>query len=373
MSQLIKLLFGWIIFFLPSQSWAEDVNIRFAGFAFRGDVIQIQRNYPYTYKISQERLTDERGVLDAVLWEKIKDLNLKNAQFRQTQLAKLGDGSLTLACSLDTELISIEQYTDGFKIVINLGAQALLFDFGTMQLVGSYPIMIELVDFVQTEPDVAIINNRVRDLLLSGYYGINLFDEFAGILSQIEFKKSYNSAIKVTEVIVERKAMEDLPEFFTQDIENFKTFVAQTFGKYLSRNQNVSILPYTKGGDIGKTMALCFSDANVFELAIPDPQFAAQITVRGFKKVCTEEKTAGASWVYGAYTNIKIIQPALGKSYIDERFQYAISKIIPADQKTVQDWPIYQNSLVALFNDATKQFSENRKFRGVHKMLETCR
>lgn len=363
-----------ILFLLaPANLLAGDIKIHFAGFAFRGSFDQIQANYPHSLEISRDLLPDQRNVINAALVEKVKDLRLKNGRIVIGELADLGDGSLTLACSLDTELVSIEEYLDGFKIVINLGAQALLFDYGNMRLAASYPIMVELVDFVTELPDEAMVRDRIRDLLLTPKYGINLLDDFVSIVRQVELKKSYASAIKVTEVVVEERALEALSANFANNIDNFKMFIAQSFGKYISKNQNAYILPYTKGSDIGNTMAVRFSDARVFELTIPEPQYAVELTVRGFKKVCTEEKAAGASWVYGAYTNIKITQPALGKTYLDKRFQHAVSRIVSSHQKTVQDWPIYQNSLVALFNDVTKKLGEQRQYRDVRHVLEQCR
>lgn len=374
MIQKIRLvLFGVILVLAFSvPSWAEDIKIHFAGFAFRGDFAQIQQNYPHSLEISKGLLPDQREVLDAALGDKIKGLKLKNGQIMLGELANLVDGSLTLACCLDTELVSIEEYVDGFKIVIDLGAQAVLFDYGKMRLVASYPIMVELIDFVAEKPDEAMIRERVRDLLLTDKYGINLFDDFSNILTQVELKPNFGSAIKVTKVIIDDKAHSELSENFSQNIDNFKTFVAQSFGKYLSRNQGVAILPYRKGSDIGNKMAIRFSNTKVFELAIPEPQFAAEITVRGFKKVCTENKAAGACWVYGAYTNINISQPALGKVYLDDNFKFAVSKIIPDSQKTIKDWPSYQNSLMALFNEVTKQLSEDRKYKEVRKVLDKC-
>jgi hypothetical protein len=367
------ILFGVILVLASSsQALADDIKVHFAGFAFRGDFAHIQKNFPHAFEISKDVLPDQRGALDAALVDRVKNLKIKNGEIVTGELARLGDGSLTLACCLDTELVSIEEYDDGYKIVIDLGAQALLFDYDQMRLVASFPIMVELVDFMQEKPDELTIRERVRDLLLTSKYGINLFDDFVSILSQVEFKRSYGSAIKVTNVVIEEKAIAELSETYSEDIDNFKTFVAQNFGKYLSKNQSVSILPYSKGSDIGNKMAVRFINSKVFELAIPEPQFAAEITVRGFKKVCTEEKSAGSCWVYGSYTNIKISQQALGKVYLDEKVKFAVSKIIPSSQKSVQDWPSFQNSLIGLFNEMTRQFSEDRKYKDIRKVLDKC-
>jgi len=357
---------------LINSAFADDLKIQFAGFAFRGDDALISKNYPRTLAISREIVANQRGILDVALANKIKNVKLKNGQIVTEKLANFGDGSLTLACCFDTELVSIEQHDDGFKLVIDLGAQALLFDYSQMRVVASYPVMVELIDYLSEEPDEALITSRIRDLLLTNKYGANLFDDFSEVLENVEIKQSYGHAMKVTNVLVEEKAFDHLPPQFKEDKANFKMFVAQNFGKFLSENQGVSILPYTKDGAISNKMALRLSNAKVYELAIPEPQFAIELTVRGFKKVCTEEKASGSCWVYGAYTKIRISQPALGKVYLDERVQNAVSKIIPRSQKTRQDWPSYQNSLLALFNKVTKEFSTERKYKAVRKVVKKC-
>jgi hypothetical protein len=312
-------------------------------------------------------------VLETALVDRVKHVQLKYGKIVLGELADLEDGSIILAFCFDTELISVEQYNDGFKLVIDLGAQVLFYDYGTMQVIASYPIMVELIDYLQSPPGERLIRERIRDLFLTRRYGANLFDDFASTLQAVDIKKSYGNALKVVDVRIEDRAIAHLPPKFKSSNTNFKIFVAQNFGKYLSSNQRVPILPYTKGFDIGNKMAIRFSDARVFELAIPEPQFAIDLTVRGFKRVCTDQKASGSCFVYGSFTRIKIYQPTLGKVYLDEKIKHAVSKIVPATQKTVNDWPSYQNSLMALFNDVTQKFSTERKYKEVRKVMEKCK
>ena len=369
------IFFSSIIFCLTliGPVTAEEVKIHFAGFSFRGDYAQIETNYPITLSISNQKLSDQRNILDATLVDKIQNIKIKGGNIALGELAEFGDGSLILACCLDTELISVEQYDDGFKLVIDLGAQALFFDYSSMKVVASYPIMLELIDYLPNEPDDTIIKDRIQNLLLTRKYNLNLFDDFISILQKIEIKKSYSSSMRVTDVHLEERAISHLPLRFKNDPDNFKIFIAQNLGKFLSNNQGVSILPYTKGNDIGNKMAIRFTDAKVFELAIPEPQFAIELTVRGFKKVCTDQKVSGSCWVYGSFAKIKVYQPMLGKVYMDDKIKQGVSKIVPSTQKTVNDWPSYQNSLMALFNDTTKKFSTDNKYNNVRKVIEKCK
>ncbi|MCK5680033.1 hypothetical protein KAI46_04395, partial [bacterium] len=208
--------------------------------------------------------------------------------------------------------------------------------------------------------------------LLTDKYKINLFDECAQLLKNITLQKFYGGSIKVTDVVIEDKALPFLPERFSCDT-NFENFVAQGFGKFLSKNQSVSILPYTKGYTIGNKMALRFSNAEVFQLQIPEPQFAVKLTIRGFKKVLTDKKAAGSCWVYGSFTRISITQPLLDKTYMDEKVKNGVAKIIPAMQKTVDDWPVFQESLMVLFDKTTKSFSKESKYKKVREVCRRCR
>lgn len=369
---ILKASLIWlIIFYSPGSLFADQLLVHFAGFAFRGEFADIQKNYPIVFSISQEKLPDGRGVLDAAFGEKLKSVTLKHARIVEGTLANLGDGSLTLACGFDTEFIDTEEYEDGYKTVIDLGAQILLFDYSQMRLVASFPIIIELIDF-EKKPDDDALRSLVKRLILTQDYEINLIDDFVQLLSEVEIKKSYGSAIKVTNVNVQDQAIVSLPAKFSRDLENFKTFVAQGFGKYLSINQRVAILPFTKGADIGNKMALTFSEASVFQIELPEPQFVIELSIDKFKKVCTDQKSSGACWVYGTFANIRVMQPALGKIYVDEKVKKGVSKIIPRSQVSVQDWSSYQNSLLALFNEVTKQFSTEKKFKNVRKVIEKC-
>jgi len=363
------ILTNLIIFFLLmcgfSVCLAAPLPVQLAGFAFRGNSCQIEQYYPFVSEVDKEKS------------EKIKNIQLKNIHLITDKYSNLEAPPLTLACCLDNEMVSREEYVDGYKIVIDLSAQILLFDFTSFKLIACYPFSIQLIHFSKLKPTDEIISKMIRNLLLSNKYEINLLDEFTHVLANVEIKKFYGGAMQVTDVIIEKKAMPFLPEKFKKHSRDFETFVAQNFGKYLSKNQSISILPYTKGYSIGNKMAVRFSNAEVFHLKIPDPQFAIQLTIRGFKKVFIDEKVSGSSWVYGAFAHVSITQPLLNKSYLDENVKNGVVKIIPALQKSVDEWPIYQESLmgcdVGLFDKLTKYLSEKTEYKKVKEVLARCR
>jgi hypothetical protein len=108
-------------------------------------------------------------------------------------------------------------------------------------------------------------------------------------------------------------------------------------------------------------------------LEIPQAEYEANLTLRGFKKVMYDQKKSASSWIYGVYIKLKIHQPLLGKSYIDEKFKNGATKIVPTAQENIEDWPAFQESLFVLFDSMTKQFSTERKYKSVKKLLEKCK
>ena len=377
---LRKFLFICSIFsfvFIHSGVQANDLRVFYAGFAFIGDNVNITKNYPHALAISKEKDSEDL-LLEKVLREKVKNQNMNNFKLIIGELGNLEEGEgISVAFALDNETVAIEQIGSYYKIVIDLGAQVLFFDFKEMKVIGCYPVAIQLIDVSESKPADILIKNRIRELFIGNKYEINIFDEFVKRLKDIEIKPKFKNSIKVSNVTIEEKALPFLPTIYIDDKDpnknNIKTLLAQNFSKFLSSNQEISVLPYTKGSAIGDKMSARFANGEVYMLEIPEAQFLIDLTLRGFKKVKFDEKKAGSSWIYGVYIKLKIFEPLLQKYYIDEKFKHGATKIIPASQKNVADWPAFQESLFVLFDSLTKSFSTERKFKSVKKVLEKCK
>jgi hypothetical protein len=353
---------------------AEDkIPVYYAGFAFLGDSADIEKNYPYSFQLSQEKEGDQ-FVIENLYSKRVKSIDLNGAELVINELGDLKQGAgFSLAFAIDDETVSVEEVAGVHKLVIDLSYQLLVFDFQEMKIVACYPLAIQYIDTFDDKPTTEDIREIITSLYLTNNLSLNIPDLTVERLQKIAFKQSYSANIQVDEVIVEEKAFSHLPAKYGNDVDNFKSFVARIFNKNLSLNQGVSVLPYSKGSAIGNKMSARFANGEVYNLLLPEPDFTTQITVRGFKKVCTDEKAAGSCWVYGSYVKLTIIQPLMGKVYLDEKLKQGASKIVPASQKTVNDWPAYQDSLLLLFDTVTKEFSTESKYKQVNKILEKCR
>jgi len=367
---ILLLSFGLI----SSGAEASSLRVFNAGYAFVGDAKYIKNNYPYSFAISKELSGNNISILEQALSSRIRRQKPKHFKLVSGKLGNLDEGeTISVAFALDNETVAIEKIGSDYKIVIDLGAQVLFFDFDGMKVIGCYPVAIQLIDVSGTYPSPKLIKKRIRELFVGKKYGVNIFDEFNKRLTDIEIKPKFKNSIQITDVVVEQKALEFLPDMYKSDLRNFKVFLAKNFSKYLSNNQQVSVLPYTKGYAIGNKMAARFSNGEVYMLEIPQAEYEANLTLRGFKKVMYDQKKSATSWVYGVYVKFKIEQPLLGKCYIDEKFKNGATKIVPIAQENIEDWPAFQESLFVLFDSMTKQFSTERKYKSVKKLLAKCK
>jgi hypothetical protein len=362
--------------FIHSNIYANDLRVFYAGFAFIGDNVNIEKNYPHSFSISKEPDSRNREIsmLEVVLRTMVsrQKINNFNLIIGKPGDLNMGEG-ISVAFALDNETVAIEQIGSDYKIVIDLGAQVLFFDFNKMKVVGCYPIAIQLVDVSDSRPDDILIRNRIRELFVGNRYNINIFDEFAKRLKNIKVRENIDARIRVMNVTVEEKALPFLPEIYRTNLNNCRTFLAQNFSKFLSNNQDISVLPYTKGYAIGNKMAARFSNGEIYNLEIPEADYEIDLTLRGFKKVKYDETKAAASWIYGAYIKLKIFSSFDYKIFLDEKFKNGATKIIPIVQKNVCDWPAFQESLFVLFDKLTKEFSTEKKYKSMNKILERCK
>jgi len=338
---------------------AEDVQ--FAGFAFLGDSSDIEKNYPYSFEVSRLKNDNGQLLLDAALLDKLKETKLQFT-LNSSGLANLKNGdSLALVLAMDRETISHEAICGDNKLVIELSAQILVVDFEGLSIVGSYPLVIQYIDAPPAPPDNAYIGGLVKELYL-GDLGINMVDEFAKAISAADVKRKYKNRIQVTGVKISEDAIPFLPKRFSGDnLPNFYAYVAQSFGSSLSKNQNVSVLPYTKGSAIGGKMAARFSNGDVYNLAIPEADYSIEISIPTFKKVLFDKNASGSSWVYGVYSGVRVFEDLSGKEFFNGTIKNGSTKLVPSCQVDSDDWPAYQETMLVLFDQFSRQISSQDK------------
>jgi hypothetical protein len=344
-----------MVLMLARTASAHPVQVYFAGFSFLGEDQFIALNYPHSRALSEIKSGDV-SEFDRVLGERMQRVNNPSFSLKFGELAQLGPDSpsaLVLAFALDRESVSTEQIGDLHKVMVTLSAEALFVDFRTMAIVATYPVVVRYTDGTRQPPTDDDVRRIVHDLYL-GKLGVNIFDDFVETLANVSLNANVANKIQVTDVEIGVEARPFLPGYLLADEANAKAFVAQQFSKALSRNQRIPVLPYVKGQAIGSKMSQRFADGRVYSLAIPKPDYAISLSLSKFKKVDYATSTAGSSFIYGSFLGVKAGIPELGKVYFDATLKYGATKVVSADQKTVEDWPAFEASLLILMEEFTK-------------------
>jgi hypothetical protein len=343
--------------FFSAQSVAA-VKLYYAGIAYMGNYSAKETLYKYSSRLIDE---DERK------FQKALNVRLKSVENESFSLLIDGqtadynqDDALTMAFALEYENVSIEKIGDIYKLDIDLRANILVFDYNEMKIISSYPIAIQLRDVAEKQPTDDDLKDIVEQLYLSNKYQINIFDEFVKRLSSLELKNSYANTIQVSKVKISSESKSNIPgieEPFEEG--NYKTFIAQMFSTYLSKNQNVSVLPYITGHAIGKKMAVKLSNGDGFSLEIPDATFAIELELIKLQKAQLGENDYKSIWGYASYFDVKLVIPGVDRTLVNAKFRGLVKKTISnTSAHSVDDWSIYKESIYRLFDDLTVNISE---------------
>ena len=343
---------------LFSTQSVATVKLYYAGIAYMGNYSAKETLYKYSSRLIDE---DERK------FQKALNVRLKSVENESFNLLIDGqtadynqDDALTMAFALEYENVSIEKIDDIYKLDIDLRANILVFDYNEMKIISSYPIAIQLRDVAEKQPTDDDLKEIVEQLYLSNKYQINIFDEFVKRLSSLELKNSYANTIKVSKVKISSESKSNIPGIEEPlEEDNYKTFIAQMFSTYLSKNQNVSVLPYSKGNAIGKKMALQIANGDVVNLKIPDETFAIELELIKLKKAQLGENSYKSIWGYASYFDVKLVIPDVDITLVNAKFRGLVKKTISnTSAHSVDDWSIYKESMYRLFDDLTVNISE---------------
>jgi hypothetical protein len=375
-----RMLFCFTVLFLSSYCYSNGMKVYYAGFAFIGDADKLELNYPASLKISKEK--DEKGsfLLENELKKRI-DKFKSNKLDLSLGLGDIKDASaISLAFAVDWENVAIEKVLNLYKFIVSINAQILVFDFKEKKIIASFPISVDLIDtkeaslFSQDKSkEVSVddikksklysetIEQLVRQIYFNPDEKNNIFDIFIKKLASLDIKEKYGHRIKVNDIKFEEKALTTFKELNVDPVFA-KNFIANNFIKYLSTNQNVSVLPFVTGSAIGKKMSARFMNGDVYNLEIPKSDYDVDITTRGFKTVEFDRTASVVGLVFGTYFSIKVFQPDLDKTYLEANFTGKGQKTISVFQEAsdVDKWSTYQETMLNFFNNFTLQINKQQ-------------
>ncbi len=318
-------------------------SVVYGGFAYVGRNDEIQINYPYCSRFDAGEGEDS-GAFEVIARDIVKSAH----QARENKLNILF-GSVdkqthprVLAFAMTEERVLKERVGEFSKLVVQLGFEFIVLDFTEAKVVCSVPIFIELIDAKKTDFTDADITDRIGTMVRGERS--QLGEVAAKALTQLRVRPNAALTLRVTDVQIGEKALSFLPKAFKESHSAYAQAIAQQFGSLLSSKAGVALLPFAKDAANSK-MTLRFKNGDAAQFKIPDPTFAVILSVPGFKKVLDKQSDAEAIWIYGAWLGVQIIEPELGKVYFNTVAKYPVSKLVPASQKDVDDFPIVSEAL----------------------------
>jgi hypothetical protein len=339
-----------VLAFAANTLYARDVG--YAGFSYAGDYGTIQSRFPFTSQIIPPHgsvQTSQPSTAEQLLLAGARRLKPAGFNLVVDALTQLEgrDEAILVILEVTDETVSTEKFDDLTKLFIDIRAQALFFDFKSKTVLRSYPISAVYLGALPGEPTNAKKLETVRELIVGGEQP-GLIGHFLERLAHASLPQSVSRFIRVANVTVADGAVSTLPEYFRSPGVS-ETWIADQFSEALLDEAGVSLLPYAKGYAIGNTIAAHLADGTAFNFQIPAADYSVSIELRALKRVPFGEVPAGRSYIYGAYVHLLVEEPLLQQHYFDVVLKNGETKIVPASQSTVDDWPAFQDAITGLF------------------------
>lgn len=343
---------GMLILFLASHQVVlaqQPVEVALAGFAYAGAESTIKERFPYSKQYENSLKT---GEMYNHLLKSLKQNAPAHIKILDEQIQELKgrDQALAVALVIGSETISHEQFGGIHKLMVLIRGQTMFFDFKSMSVVRSYPISFAYIDTFNHPPTEAEKRANVK-LVYEGANGKpGLLARFSSNVAKAEFQAQVSRYIQVTNVQLQPEALNELPAYIKSQPGAAETWMADLVSEAISTRAGIPIVPYAKGYAIGNVMSMRVSDGAVWELKLPKPDYEINVELSKFKKVKFSEVVGGAtSFIYGAFSKIQILEPLSNNIYLETGLKNGETRIIPASQNYVDDFPHFYDALNQMF------------------------
>jgi hypothetical protein len=334
---------------IPGIAGAKGTEVALAGMAYTGDAVSLSTRFPYSIAY-EEKLKKTGSPVYARLLDSLKGAPPRNFDLVPTIDDLRGrDQALAVALVISSETVSLEKFGDLVKLLVLIRGQTMFFDFKSKAVVRSYPLSFAYIDSVTHVPDEQEIAERVR-LVYEGANGKpGILSRFTNSVTSSTLPNPATRSLQVSSVTIRPDALAILPPYLVSSPLVTQTWAADLVGEDLSTRTGVPITPYAKGYAIGNVMSMRVSDGEVFNLKFPEPDYEIHVEFTKFKKVEFGKSGAGASFIYGGFASIKIVEPLGGKVYLNAELKNGETKMVPITQTYVDDFPAFYDAINGLF------------------------
>lgn len=326
----------------------QPTEVALAGFAYAGSESTIAARFPYSQQYAESLQAAGTPVYQK-LSSALQGSPPASLQIvDQIEKLKGRDRALAVALVIGSETVVSEQFGEMHKLLVLIRGQAMFFDFKSMNVVRSYPLSFAYVDLLNHAPTKEDVQARVRMV----YEGANdkpgILSRFVASVAQAAIPAQVPRFLQVTSAQIAPEALEALPPYLRSEPGAAETWLADIVGEAVSTRIGIPIVPFAKGYAVGNVMSMRISDGQVWELKLPKPDYEIGAELTGLKKIKFNEIAGGAtSFVYGAYAQLRI-EDAFKKG-LNTALKNGETRVIPASQKYVDDFPHFYDAINGLF------------------------
>lgn len=309
-----------------------EAKIYFAGIGFEGFYSNIELNLPY----SSAYLTHER----ANELERQFALNLPKTVAEGIPVITDGLGDLNeygqtyaLALVIDGEMVHREQVSDLHKLLVEVSAKAVIFDFATKKVIWSKAIPTQNVGAFGQKASKEDVNQS-----LSLLFGDKLKQRFAETVASFEFPRQGMLHLQVAATTFTDRSITDIEgEGLIADDRMARLF-SNRLSRSLSEYQNLSIYPPSLGHAVQNKMAARMANGTVYDLTLPDGDYKINVQIDGFKAVEAERSAVEIVNVYGAFVTIEIVEPYSGTIMFRRQIKHGEYQRLPVTSSFSGRW-----------------------------------
>jgi hypothetical protein len=371
---------------LPKSEAVAPVDVYFAGIAYTGDKAAADEAFPYSSALLNA--DGQIVTLNAALRAGFQQTPPPALNIKYGELASL-DGStsaIALAAGIDRETVVVEQIGEHYKILVEIAANALFFDFREKMVVATRPVTLQRIETTTTPPDDARIREVVRYLLTSPTEDAFVASVVAAVHGTV-MPEASSRRLQVASMVLSEAAKAELASG-GRDVEVLPAMLATELTKYFGERQRISLLPYQKGQAIGGAMSARFADGRVYRLSIPTPDYAINVEVDALKSKVIQETAVARNILYGAYFRISVIEPLSGQTYFSQSLRQGSTRAIPLTQEQVDHSAAHYENLLIGFDAFARAIDDPRstwareqpdpkalpkQFKQLTELLRTCR
>ena len=339
----------------PLRNTQVAVKVYFAGFSLSGDAASSKANFPHSFPLTQEKNDRGLSIIDQAAQDAIKTVHSPYLDIVTNLSDYKNDNVVATAVVLDSEDVSQESINGVVKVVVTLRGQIVAFNFKEMKVIGSYPLSAELIDAPKKKLNDQELAILVKELYLTA--NKSFIKEIVGRFNQIIINTGDTRKIQIKSVTSTDEYIK-LIKKENQSTTDINTLIARNFEKYLSKNQNVAMLPFKKDQSVGGRLPIAFSNGDVFNLEIPSPDFVISLSLKKLIKAKLGANEVEDAYTYVSIVNIKAEQPEMGSTSIDVDVRYALPVTVSKSIKNIDDRSHFVESIIQLFNTFTQQITK---------------